>query len=296
MATTYSMTGSGLASGPTELGTAHVEIRSVNGRTLVVKPRLCPQCQGLESAVETRVGRALKRGTVFVTIDITGQTAAEPVLDRTAAQRIVTELREIGGVLKLSGDLSVGDLLRVPGLFSDSATQRPRISWEPPESLAALVDQALDQLLDSRRHEGASTVAAMTVELDQLRELLAQAVRRAPEVVEDHRQKLLRRVNEFLQGQARALEAADVIREVALYADRADVSEELQRLEAHLQKLREELQTGGSIGRTLEFLLQEVLREANTLGSKSQDVDLAHTVVAMKSGIDKLKEQAANLE
>ena len=296
MATAYSMTGSGLASGPTELGTAHVEIRSVNARTLVVKPRLCPSCQGLESAVETRVGRALKRGTVFVTIDITGQTAAEPVLDRTAAERVVTELHELAGLLKLSGDLSVADLLRVPGLFTNSGTQRPRTSWEPPESLAALVDQALDRLLESRRQEGASTVAAMTTELDQLRERLAQAARRAPEVIEDHRQKLLRRVNEFLEGHARALEAADVIREVALLADRVDVSEELQRLEAHLEKLRGELETGGSMGRTLEFLLQEVLRETNTLGSKSQDVELAHIVVAMKSGIDKLKEQAANLE
>ena len=290
------MTGTGLASGQTELGAAHVEVRSVNCRSLVVKQRLCSECQGLESAVEACVGRALRRGTVLVTIDLTGQVAKEPILDQAAAERAVAELRELGSRLSLPGDLCLRDVLMVPGLFTSAGNQRPRISWEPPEKLAALLDRALENLIEHRTQEGATTVAVMTEELDRLQELLVQARARAPAVVEDHRQKLLRRVNDFLQGQARPLEATDVIREVALFADRTDVTEELQRLGAHVGKVRENLIGGGSIGRTLEFLLQETLREANTLGSKSQDATLAHIVVAMKSGIDKLKEQAANLE
>ncbi len=296
VAPVYSMTGTGLASGQTELGVAHVEVRSVNGRGLVVKQRLCSECQGLESALEARVGTALRRGTVLVTIDLTGQVAKEPMLDQGAAERAVLELRDLGSRLSLPADLSLRDVLMVPGLFTSAGNQRPRISWEPPEKLEALLDQALEHLIEHRTQEGITTVAVMTEELDRFQDLLAQAKARAPAVVEDHREKLLRRVNDFLQGQARLLEPSDVIREVALFADRTDVAEELQRLGAHVEKIRENLTNGGSIGRTLEFLLQETLREANTLGSKSQDATLAHIVVAMKSCIDKLKEQAANLE
>ena len=108
--------------------------------------------------------------------------------------------------------------------------------------------------------------------------------------------RLLQRVNEFLAGQARTMEDGDVIREVAAFADRSDVAEELQRLTTHFAEERELLANGGEIGRKFEFLLQETLREVNTLGSKSQDAEMAQCVVAMKTAIDRLREQAANLE
>ena len=292
----YSMTGSGFASGPTELGVAHVEIRSVNGRTLVVKQRVCSEFQGLEAAVEARIRRCLARGNVLVTMDLTREAPADSMLDQEAAERAVAELRELGGRLGLNDDIGLRDVVMVPGLFANTGSQRPRTSWEPAPQLAALLDQSLDSLVEDRARGGANTASAMNEEVERLGELLVAAGNRAGQVVDQHRQKLLRRVNEFLKDQTRPLEDADVIREVALFADRADVAEELQRLGAHLERVREHLGQGGTVGRTLEFLLQEALREANTLGSKSQDAALAHIAVDMKSGIDKLKEQAANLE
>ncbi len=118
----------------------------------------------------------------------------------------------------------------------------------------------------------------------------------APEMLDQHRSKILQRVNEFLETKARQLDDQDVIRELALYADRVDISEELQRMDSHLERFAAGLDRGGEIGRRLEFLLQEMLRETNTIGSKSPDVEIAHAVVDLKSEIEKLKEQVANLE
>jgi uncharacterized protein (TIGR00255 family) len=133
-------------------------------------------------------------------------------------------------------------------------------------------------------------------ELGELERDLAAVRVRAPAVVGEHRRKLLQRVNEVLAERAVAVEDKDVVREVALLADRVDVAEEVQRLNAHIARARVEIERGGTIGRTLEFLSQEMLREVNTIGSKTPDVEVAHRVVAMKSAIEKLREQTANLE
>ena len=140
-----------------------------------------------------------------------------------------------------------------------------------------------------------TTVAAMIGELDLAEEAIGTIAERAPEVVSHYRAKLLQRVNEFLEGRAKTMDDSDVIREVAVFADRVDITEELQRLGSHVSKTRELFASGGAVGRSLVFLVQEMLREVNTVGSKSPDVTIAHLVVTVKACIDKLKEQAANL-
>ena len=187
----------------------------------MVKQRLCAEFQGLETAVEARVSRRLARGNVLVTMDLTKGAPKDSMLDQEAAERAVAELRELAGRLGMSDDITLRDLVMVPGLFANSGSQRTRISWEPPPKLAALLDQSLDSLVKQRAVEGENTASAMNQELDHLGELLVQAGNRAGQVVDQHRQKLLRRVNEFLQDHSRPLEDADVIREVAVFADRA---------------------------------------------------------------------------
>ncbi|MGA0868968.1 MAG: endoribonuclease YicC domain-containing protein, partial [Planctomycetota bacterium] len=129
-----------------------------------------------------------------------------------------------------------------------------------------------------------------------LAEGLAGAEARAPELVTSQRERLLERVNEFLAGRGLSIEPDNVVRELAVFAEKTDVAEEIQRLRAHIERAHQLLDGGGEVGRRFEFLVQEMLRETNTLGSKSPDVQIAHTVVAMKTAIDRLKEQAANLE
>ncbi len=294
----YSMTGSGVATGDTELGTTAVELRTVNGRNLSIKTRLSSEYQGLESAFDALLRKGLQRGSASLVIQLTPKaTTAEVKLDAGLAQSVATQLRALAAQLGSKDELRLTEVLAFPGVIT-SATNNPRtrISWQPPADLLALVQQALQRCQESRQQEGAKTLAAVQAELQVMATALAKVQALAPKVVERHRQRLLQRVNEFLQGRAVAMEDRDVLKEVALYADRADIAEEMQRLQAHLDKVQEVLQAGGPVGRKLEFLLQEMLREANTMGSKSPEVEISHSVVQMKACMDKLKEQAANLE
>jgi uncharacterized protein (TIGR00255 family) len=286
------MTGAGFAAGQTELGQLRCELRSINGRGLVVKQRLCRDCDGLEAAIEQIIRRRIARGTVNVSIDrVDGELGV--LGDVQELGRLVGQLRAAARALGLDEDLGLGDVVAfAAGLPRPPAAHQDSI----PPAVAALLEAALDRLLQRRDAEGAAAAAAMLGHLDEFDRLALAAASRAPEVVAAHRERLLRRLNEHLAQQGIHLEPRDIIKEVALFADRVDVSEELQRLQAHLAEVRAVLDRGGEVGRRLEFLLQELLRETNTLGSKSPDVQLSHLVVAMKSCADKLKEQAANLE
>ncbi|MEM7206003.1 MAG: YicC/YloC family endoribonuclease [Planctomycetota bacterium] len=291
------MTGAGVARGASEVGDVAVELRSINGRTLAIKTRLPPECQGLERSIEQRLRASLQRGTVTVLVERTGDRDTEVLVDRGAAESAVTQLRALATELGLADDLAASHLLSVPGVLrGGGAPPGPRASWDLPAELGRLVDAALAQLVDERRREGAATAAAIAGELDALAAAAQDAAARVPLIAEAYRARLIARVNEFLEGQARAVNDADVVREVAIYAERADVGEELQRLGEHLTGARGILAGGGAVGRSLEFLCQELLREVNTLGSKAQDADMARLVVMMKTSVERLREQAANVE
>ena len=166
-----------------------------------------------------------------------------------------------------------------------------------PPQFAALLGQALDELERHRVADGDATIAAMNDLLVGFERDVDAAVARAPHLVDQYRDRLLQRVNDFMQQHLPdPVPAVDLVREVAIYSDRVDVAEELQRLRAHIVEFRALLARDGEVGRRLDFLLQELLRETNTLGSKSPDTELSHTVVAMKSCLDRLREQVANLQ
>lgn len=295
--TIYSMTGVGVARGMTELGELTVEARSVNGRNLQVKVRLPNACQGFDADIEQRVRRKLRRGQVRFVAEVTAPAeTAEPIIDEERAAEAARTLTELAQRLHLPGGPTLEDVLAVPGVLITTQTHQGQTSREPSAEVAALFDQAIAKLLEQRAAEGRATLAAVTEQLDALAAEREAAAARAPAMVDDYRDKLLQRVNQFLADQARQMDDQDVLRELSLFADRVDVSEELQRIEAHVEQARSLLAGGGEVGRKLEFLLQETLREINTLGSKSPDVEMSRTVVNMKSIVDKIREQAANLE
>lgn len=286
-----SMTGVGLATGPTEIGDLRIEVRTVNGRSLAPKLRLSSACAGLENAIERAIRARLQRGTVTVIVERDGVAGGGPEPEAIAAA--VQQLTEIATAAGLAPP-TLADALT---WMSQTSRQEPRTSRPLPQQMAALLEAALDDLEEHRRADGRSTVAAMEEQLQEFEAQLAVATTRAPEIVDHYRNRLLQRVTDFLEQHVEAEVAkVDLVREVAIHADRVDVAEELQRLRAHVDEFRAALGSDGAAGRRLEFLLQELLRETNTLGSKSPDTALSHTVVAMKSGIDRLKEQAANLE
>lgn len=289
MATTSSMTGAGFAAGDSEVGPVRIEARSVNGRGLSVKLRLSSVCGGYENAIEERARERLRRGSVTLVVE-RGQRAAQ-LPERAVLLETAHELRRLADELQLPKP-TLADVLQAASGGRESATSRPL-----PPQLAALVDHALDELVAHRHADGRGTVAAIEAELVAFEGLVAVAAARAPQLIDEYRARLLQRVQDFVAANLpEPPPAVDLVREVAVFADRVDVAEELQRLQAHVAEVRALLGKGGEVGRRLDFLQQELLRETNTLGSKSPDTAVAHAVVAMKSHIATIKEQAANLE
>ena len=291
MAAIASMTGAGFAAGDTEIGVIRVEVRSVNGRGLNVKLRLSSACSGFEAAIEERVRTRLSRGSVLVVVERT--SAASLLPDRELLRATATEMVDLADEFGLPKPTLADVVQAATGAGrSEAATSRPL-----PERLGALFDEAIEGLLAHRRSDGAGTGEAIGAQLDELERLTAVAAARAPGIVDDYRERLLQRVQEFVAANVpEPPPAADLVREVAVFADKVDVQEELQRLRAHLDEVRSVLRGGGEVGRRLDFLMQELLRETNTLGSKSPDTETAHAVVAMKGCIATIKEQVANLE
>lgn len=284
------MTGVGLAAGATEIGDVRIEVRTVNGRALAVRTRMSAVCAGFDLAVEDAVRGRLQRGSVTVAVEAQGATALP---DRSALRAAAAEWQALARELQLDPP-RLADVVQAVAAASrgDAATSRPL-----PPAFAALLERALDDLQAHRAQDGQQTCAAIEAQLAEFEQHVAAAAARAPQLSEAYRQRLLQRVQEFLAANVPGqVPAVDVVREVAIHADRIDVAEELQRLRAHVGELRATLGRGGEVGRRVEFLLQELLRETNTLGSKSPDVAMAHTAVAMKTCIDRMKEQAANLE
>lgn len=286
---TLSMTGSGFASGATEAGQLRIEIRTVNGRGLNVKLRLPQACAGFEPAIEQLLRERIRRGTVTVLVE---RQADGQALDRTALLAAASELRRFADDAGLPPP-TVADVLALAG----GGAREPATSRPLPDGVRGLLLAACDDLERQRAADGTGTVRAMQEQIAAFAEHRRAVAERAPQLVDAYRERLLQRVQEFLAVHVPGeVPLVDVVREVALHADRVDVAEELQRLDHHIGEIGGTLARGGEVGRRLEFLLQELLRETNTLGAKSPDSAVAHTVVAMKTCIDRLREQAANLE
>ncbi|MEZ5964474.1 MAG: YicC/YloC family endoribonuclease [Planctomycetota bacterium] len=298
MSPVVSMTGVGSASGDTALGRTVVELRAVNGRSLVVKHRLTAGAAGLDLALERAIAARVRRGSVICTLEaVPTEQTRRSVVDRAALRAAVQDLRAAAAEVGLQGDVRLADALALPGVVLGPNIDGTRLARDLPADVADLLERALAALVRERQREGEATARVVGDLLAELGRARVRVAARAPRALADYRGRLLARVNEVLAGQTKTpLEPSDVIREVAMYAERTDVTEELQRIDAHLDRALELLRQGGEVGRALEFLMQELLREVNTVGSKAQDVEIAHDVVAMKANIDRLRELVANLE
>lgn len=286
-----SMTGAGFAAGATEVGELRIEVRAVNGRGLSTKLRLPPSCSPLYAAIEDLLRERLRRGTVTVVVEALDGGLALPSSD--VLRGLAARLRNLAGELQLAPPT----LAELIGLAAAAARAESSTSRPLPKQFAVLFEQALQDLARHRAAEGAATTGAIREQLAEFERLVGAAAARAPELILRYRENLLQRVRDLAEAHLKEpVPAFDIVREVAMYADRVDVAEELQRLTAHIDEFRRILDDGQEVGRRLEFLLQELLRETNTLASKSPDTQLAHTAVALKTSIDRMREQVANLE
>lgn len=291
----FSMTGCGDAVAVDGESTCRVEVRSVNNRFLKVSLRARDGFGLLESRVEGTIRERMRRGAVQVTIDLDGPAA--PAARRIDAAQLATYLDQLADFCtarSMPAPTSVDALLALPGTLVESAP-----SQETVEAAWPLVRRALDAALDGldrmRRAEGTTTAREMLSLCAAAREVAERIGRRVPAVLEEHRQRLSERVGRVLESHGVDLAPGDLAREIALLADRSDIAEELVRFGSHVDQFAR-LLGEDSPGRSLDFLSQELAREANTIGSKSSDVEIAHAVVELKTLVERIREQVQNLE
>jgi uncharacterized protein (TIGR00255 family) len=288
-----SMTGVGTAHATWSGGTATIELRSVNARAADVKLRLAREVSHLESAALQRIQGRIPRGRVEATIAARAEGAAPPRLavDLEAARAVADAARRLAAVIDAEPRDLFGLVWSSPGVVLGAQTT-------PPPDLDAAVlaglDRALTALEAARAREGQALVAALGEAVAAI-EAQLQAIRaELPRLADERRARLAQRLAE-LTGQG-APDPLRLAQELAVLAERADVSEELVRLEAHGAELCRLLALDEPVGRRIDFLVQELLREVNTLASKSASVRVSHAAVELKSLLDRVREQAQNLE
>ncbi len=290
-----SMTGYGAAQ-HTKNGVCHsLELRSVNNRYLKLSIKLPEHLQFAESGIDKLLRHRLARGTVSCTIRARNDASMLKAVDVTALQRYVDVLSQVrlpAGVRPVI-DLATAALL--PGV-GDPPDLDDEAKRQCVEVLSDLTNRGLDALIDMRREEGRTLHDDLLGCCEAIRGHLALIASRAPSVIDEYRDRLRSRVATLMQGGGFQLEADGLLREVAVFAERCDISEEINRLTSHLEQFAEVCNRDEQVGRTLDFLAQEMLREANTIGSKSNDAAIARNVVEIKGLIDRLKEQVQNVE
>ncbi len=293
-----SMTGFGEAS--TEAGGVHyfLEVRSLNSKYFKAVIRLPEDLQGLEAELEAEVRRKLGRGAITL-VGKTTDTSADAAQDvnHRALTRYIEQLRQAPAVADGSVPIDLGALLTLPGVLQPPANEEETLH-RARQVFLELLERACAQLLDMRRREGASTLAALEEQQGRIEEGLERIAGRAPRVVEEYHQRLRARIESMLADAGAAVEPADLTREVAVYAERSDIAEETTRLGAHIRQFRSIISSKKErpVGRTLDFLAQEMLREANTIASKSNDAEISREIVEIKGSIDRIKEQVQNVE
>ena len=290
-----SMTGFGSASGKISGIEYVVEIRSVNNRYFKASMKLPDFWAKADVEIEQVLRRKLTRGSVTVSLRMRipdDKTAYR--VNTVALTSYIEQLRS----LKVAGDdtlrIDLGTLMQLPGVCVPPPLED--IVEATHDDLLRLIEQAMDQLLVMRNREGKvlrDDLLGNVMVIDQQLQIVA---RRAPDVVRDYHARLAARVAELMNTGSLPLDTEQLTREVAVFAERCDVAEEISRLSAHVSQFREAADSPEPAGRKLDFIAQEMLREANTIGSKSNDAEIARAVVEIKTAIDRIKEQAANAE
>jgi uncharacterized protein (TIGR00255 family) len=291
-----SMTGFGAARREGGGFAVEVEVRTVNHRHLHVKPRVPPNWSEFEAEIEEAVRRRLERGTIYVNVSVAATSPGTTLrANAVLAERYVTLLRSLRRRLRLAGDVEIEDLVSLPGLFLDG-TADPRARAQGLAAGKTALRLALEECVRRRAREGRLLAKDLAARARRIRGLVDRIERLRPAAVRRARERLRRRVEEALGKGAVEIREEDFARETALLADRTDVAEEITRLRAHVLEFGRILARPGAVGRTLDFLVQEMAREANTIGAKAADAGIARLVVDLKSELEKVREQAQNLE
>lgn len=292
-----SMTGFGAASGNVDGAHYVIEIRSLNNRYFKAQLRLPEELQGLEPELDAALARRFSRGSVVVNVRYSDTSAdAASQINVNAMQQYLEQLLDVPGIQHDAARIDVGALLNLPGVVVND-TGEARME-KARDVLLGLVDEACEKLHAMRRREGKTLHADLHQHCQEIREHLNVIEQRVPVTVDQYQSRLRQRMESLLADVGASVREEDLLREVAVYAERSDIAEEVSRLRGHIEQCIEiiDAETPEPSGRTLDFLAQEMLREANTIGSKCLDVEISRRIVEVKSRIDRIKEQVQNVE
>ncbi len=288
-----SMTGYGVGRAADDSWEVSAELKTVNHRFLDLSMRLPRNIMFLEQTVRDTVSARLRRGhaEVFLSVIRRDDSAREVRADENLARSYLEAARRISAAAGMEGELTLRDLMGLEGVVT--VEERELDQERLMELCGRAVNQALDQLIAMREKEGAHLAEDLGIHLDAAAALRDRIRERAPGVVADYRSRLESKVQQMLSD---GVDPARMAQEVALMADRCAIDEELMRLDSHVKQMRQYLLADQEIGKKMDFLVQEMNREANTIGSKASDAAIAQMVVDLKSEIEKLREQIQNVE
>jgi len=288
-----SMTGFGAGSARADGASISVELSSINRKQLDVALRLPPQLVRFEARLQKTIQEYLSRGRISGSVQLDA-SAGEPSvqLDWKSAAAVVETLRSSAKKLNLEDDLTASMLLEIPGLLKTEAAE------QDAETLFELLEKALasalKKLISMRAKEGRALADDLRARLDALEALLKKIGARAPGVVSKRREKLFQGLEK--SGFENFADDERVLKEIALFGERCDISEEITRLESHIKQFRARLRASEPVGRELDFFVQEFLREINTIGSKANDLEITRAVVDFKTELERVREQVQNVE
>ncbi len=289
-----SMTGFGRASAELDGYVITVELKSVNHRYFEFSSRIPRQYGFLDEKIKSYINSKVSRGKVdcFIGIEALNTEAAEVVVNNTLAQAYVKALKELEEKYELKADYGVNAVSRFPDvLVTKKAEEDEEALWIKVKSVA---DEAIEKFVAMRLREGEKMRDDVLSRAETILSSVEYIEKRSPETVKEYNDKLIERVHELIGDVS--LDEARIIQEVAIYADKVAVAEETVRLRSHIDQLKSFLDSDEPVGRKTDFLVQEMNREINTIGSKANDVEIARRVVDVKAEIEKIREQIQNIE
>ncbi|MGA2265536.1 MAG: YicC/YloC family endoribonuclease [Phycisphaerae bacterium] len=290
-----SMTGFGSAHGQVDGVEYAVEVRSVNSRYFKAVIKAPEGLSWAETEIEKIIHAAVTRGSVVVTVNvkIPDEQAAYRVNTAALAQYI-EQLRPLEIDANPTLRIDLGSLMLLPGVCQPPPMEE--ILEPTRQGLLKLVQKATDAMLEMRRHEGKALRDDLLGQCDVVTNNLETVAKHAPQVVTDYHERLVARVKELIHNGQVAVDSEHLAREVAIFAERCDIAEEIARLRGHVEQFRQAVSSPEPAGRKLDFIAQEMLREANTIAAKANDTRIARTVVEIKTAVDRIKEQVQNAE
>ena len=289
-----SMTGYGSGESKGDLGTIKIEIKTLNNKFFDVSSKLPPGLLVFEDKMRECIQKKVKRGRVYLMVDYEGaaKKAKRVTLDKKIASSLLNEIRKFQKAEKLKGEISLNNILSFPGVlgYSEFAGDVHRL-WKNAEKA---LDKALGNLDKSRLTEGRGLSRDLFLRVKKIEKHLRSVNKRSNTSIKHYKREFSKRIKELSGGIE--IDKDRLAQEVAIYAKNCDITEEITRIKSHADNFKKSLRSGGEKGKILDFVAQELMREANTIGSKSSNFQISNHVIGIKSEIEKIREQAKNIE